>query len=57
MEMNYVFMTDSDSDLPFHLKEEYDIPVVYMPRNTSTTWARRWTTRAISTRCATARIP
>ena len=31
MEMNYVFMTDSDSDLPFHLKEEYDIPVVCMP--------------------------
>ena len=31
MEMNYVFMTDSDSDLPFHLKKEYDIPVVYMP--------------------------
>ncbi len=31
MEMNYVFMTDSDSDLPFHLKEKYDIPVVYMP--------------------------
>ena len=31
MEMNYVFMTDSDSDLPYHLKEEYDIPVVYMP--------------------------
>ena len=31
MEMNYVFMTDSDSDLPFHLKEQYDIPVVYMP--------------------------
>ena len=31
MEMNYVFMTDSDSDLPFHLKEEYDIPVVAMP--------------------------
>ena len=24
-------MTDSDSDLPFHLKEQYDIPVVYMP--------------------------
>ena len=24
-------MTDSDSDLPYHLKEEYDIPVVYMP--------------------------
>ena len=31
MEQNYVFMTDSDSDLPFHLKEQYDIPVVYMP--------------------------
>ena len=31
MEQNYVFMTDSDSDLPFHLKQEYDIPVVYMP--------------------------
>ena len=31
MEMNYVFMTDSDSDLPFHLKEKYGIPVVYMP--------------------------
>lgn len=31
MEMDYVFMTDSDSDLPYHLKEEYDIPVVYMP--------------------------
>ena len=31
MEMNYVFMTDSDSDLPYHLKAEYDIPVVYMP--------------------------
>lgn len=31
MDQNYVFMTDSDSDLPFHLKEEYDIPVVYMP--------------------------
>jgi len=29
--MEYVLMTDSDSDLPFHLKEEYDIPVVYMP--------------------------
>ena len=29
--MNYVFMTDSDSDLPFHLKEQYNIPVVYMP--------------------------
>ena len=30
MEMNYVYMTDSDSDLPYHLKAEYDIPVVYM---------------------------
>ena len=31
MEQNYIFMTDSDSDLPFHLKQQYDIPVVYMP--------------------------
>ena len=31
MELNYVYMTDSDSDLPYHLKVEYDIPVVYMP--------------------------
>ena len=31
MEQNYVFMTDSDSDLPFHLKEQYMIPVVDMP--------------------------
>jgi DegV family protein with EDD domain len=31
MNQTYVFMTDSDSDLPFHLKQEYDIPVVYMP--------------------------
>ena len=31
MATDYVFMTDSDSDLPFHLKEQYDIPVVYMP--------------------------
>ncbi|MCQ2458406.1 MAG: DegV family protein [Clostridia bacterium] len=29
--MDYVFMTDSDSDLPYALKEQYDIPVVYMP--------------------------
>ncbi len=29
--MDYVFMTDSDSDLPFDLKVKYDIPVVYMP--------------------------
>ena len=31
MDQSYIFMTDSDSDLPFHLKQEYDIPVVYMP--------------------------
>ena len=31
MEMSYIYMTDSDSDLPYHLKKEYDIPVVYMP--------------------------
>ena len=31
MDQTYVFMTDSDSDLPFHLKEQYNIPVVYMP--------------------------
>ena len=31
MALDYVFMTDSDSDLPYHLKEQYDIPVVYMP--------------------------
>ena len=29
--MNYVFMTDSDSDLPLALKEAWQIPVVYMP--------------------------
>ncbi len=29
--MDYIFMTDSDSDLPFALKQELDIPVVYMP--------------------------
>lgn len=29
--MDYVFMTDSDSDLPYELKEKYDIPVVSMP--------------------------
>lgn len=29
--MDYVFMTDSDSDLPYELKEKYDIPVVAMP--------------------------
>ena len=31
MDQTYVFMTDSDSDLPFHFKEQYNIPVVYMP--------------------------
>ena len=31
MVQNYVFMTDSDSDLPLDLKVRYDIPVVYMP--------------------------
>ena len=29
--MNYVFITDSDSDLPLALKNEWQIPVVYMP--------------------------
>ena len=29
--MDYVFMMDSDSDLPYELKEKYDIPMVYMP--------------------------
>ena len=29
--MDYVFMMDSDSDLPWDLKEKYGIPVVYMP--------------------------
>ena len=29
--MGYVFMTDSDSDLPYRLKVSCDIPVVYMP--------------------------
>ncbi len=29
--MNYVFMTDSDSDLPYDLKVKYDIPIVNMP--------------------------
>ena len=31
MAQDYVFMTDSDSDLPYHIKEQYGIPVVYMP--------------------------
>lgn len=29
--MDYVFMTDSNSDLPYTLKDKYDIPLVYMP--------------------------
>ncbi|MBQ8201223.1 MAG: DegV family protein [Clostridia bacterium] len=28
---DYILMTDSDSDLPYALKQQYDIPVVYMP--------------------------
>ena len=28
---DYILMTDSDSDLPYALKVQYDIPVVYMP--------------------------
>ena len=31
MAVDYIFITDSDSDLPYHLKEQYNIPVVYMP--------------------------
>lgn len=31
MVQNYVFMTDSDSDLPYELKVKYDIAVVSMP--------------------------
>ena len=31
MAVDYIFITDSDSDLPYHLKEQYDIPVIYMP--------------------------
>lgn len=31
MEHTYVIMTDSDSDLPYELKVQYDIPVVNMP--------------------------
>ena len=29
--MSYILMTDSDSDMPYRLKVECDIPVVYMP--------------------------
>ena len=31
MEQTYILMTDSDSDLPYELKVQYDIPVVNMP--------------------------
>lgn len=31
MQQNYVFMTDSDSDLPFQIADEKQIPVVKMP--------------------------
>lgn len=31
MEQNYVFMTDSDSDLPFDIADSLNIPVVRMP--------------------------
>lgn len=29
--MNYAFMTDSNSDIPFHIVDKYEIPIVYMP--------------------------
>ncbi len=29
--MDYVFMTDSNSDLPYILKDQFDIPIVFMP--------------------------
>lgn len=29
--MDYVFMTDSDSDMPYELQQRYGIPMVYMP--------------------------
>jgi len=29
--MEYVFMTDSDSDMPYAIRDQYDIPMVYMP--------------------------
>ena len=29
--MDYVFMTDSNSDLPYTIRDEHDIPVVFMP--------------------------
>lgn len=29
--MDYVFMTDSNSDMPYTYRDQYDIPLVYMP--------------------------
>ncbi len=29
--MDYVFMTDSNSDLPYTIRDQYDIPIVFMP--------------------------
>lgn len=29
--MEYVFMTDSNSDIPFTIRDRYQIPIVYMP--------------------------
>lgn len=31
MDQTYILMTDSDSDLPYELKLQYDIPVINMP--------------------------
>ena len=31
MEYSYVFMTDSDSDLPYSYVDELDMTMVYMP--------------------------
>ena len=28
---SYVFMTDSDSDLPYSFVDQYDLKMVYMP--------------------------
>ena len=59
MENNYVLMTDSDSDLPFALKQEYDIPVVSMPYALAGVQyyddLGPVTTRATTTSCAPAR--
>ena len=29
--MDYVFMTDSNSDMPYPFRDQYDVPLVYMP--------------------------